>query len=83
MDPIYYYHPTEAPTGRRFTDEAEVAALGPEWVDTPTNFPLIASVSPPATEGPADSVVPDAVDAPAVPADAGRRPGWKNWKKAI
>ena len=41
MHPTYLYHPTEAPTGRKFTDEAAYAALGPDWVDTPTKFPTI------------------------------------------
>ena len=45
MYPTFRYHPTEAPTGRKFTDDAEFAALGPEWVDTPAKFPAPEPVS--------------------------------------
>lgn len=41
------YHPTEAPTGRLFTDEAEFNALGPEWFDTPAKFPPTAPIDVP------------------------------------
>lgn len=39
--PTCRYHPTEAPLGRKFTDEAAFDALGPDWVDTPTKFPEV------------------------------------------
>ena len=39
MYPTFRYHPTKAPHGRRFTDEAEFNALSEEWVDTPAKFP--------------------------------------------
>jgi len=47
--PTFRYHPVEAPAGRKFTDEAEFASLGPEWVDTPDKFPAaeIAVVAEP------------------------------------
>lgn len=38
FDPIVLYHATRAPRGQKFTVEAEVAALGADWVDTPTKF---------------------------------------------
>lgn len=38
MYPTFRFHATEAPQGKRFTDEAELDALGPEWVDTPAKF---------------------------------------------
>lgn len=45
FEPTFWYHPTEAPLGRKFTDEAECVGLGPEWVDTPTKFPAPDPVS--------------------------------------
>ena len=39
MYPTFRYHPTLAPEGRKFTDEAEFNDLGPEWVDTPAKLP--------------------------------------------
>lgn len=36
--PTFCYHPTDAPMGRKFTDQAVVDALGPDWVDTPAKF---------------------------------------------
>ena len=39
MYATFRYHPIEAPTGRKFTDDAAFAALGPDWVDTPAKFP--------------------------------------------
>lgn len=45
MFPRFRYHPTEAPQGKKFTDEAEFHALGPEWVDTPAKFPAPGAVS--------------------------------------
>ena len=35
--PTFRYSP-EVPQGRKFTDEAEFNALGPEWVDTPAKL---------------------------------------------
>lgn len=46
--PTFRYHPTLAPEGKKFTDEAEFAELGPEWVDTPAK--LTASAPEPAPE---------------------------------
>ena len=37
----WWYHPTEAPTGRLFDTAAEQDALGPDWVDTPAKFPVV------------------------------------------
>lgn len=36
--PIFRYHQTEAPLGKKFTDEAEFNALSADWVDTPAKF---------------------------------------------
>ena len=44
--PSFSYHPTEAPKGRKFTNEAEYTALGPAWVDTPTKFPVLNVTAP-------------------------------------
>lgn len=46
--PTYRYHQTEAPAGRKFTDEAAFNALGPDWVDTPAKFPEPEPVEEPA-----------------------------------
>jgi hypothetical protein len=46
MYPTYRYHPTLAPNGRKFTDQAELDALSDEWVDTPTKFPSADAESP-------------------------------------
>lgn len=40
MYPTCRYHPTLAPKGALFTDEAAFAALSEEWVDTPAKFPV-------------------------------------------
>ena len=40
MYPTFRYHPTLAPEGKKFTNQADYDALGPEWVDTPAKFPL-------------------------------------------
>ena len=38
--PTMAYHPREAPTGRKFTDEAAyLDAIRAGWVDTPAKFP--------------------------------------------
>lgn len=47
MYPTFMFHPTLAPEGRKFTDEAELHALSDEWVDTPTKCQPIQSVDLP------------------------------------
>ena len=54
--PTFKYHPTEAPQGKRFTDEAEFAALSAEWVDTPAKF--AAPEDPPVPADPPADVAP-------------------------
>lgn len=49
MYPTCRYHPTEAPLGRIFTDQAAMDALGPAWVDTPAKFSTV-TVEPEASE---------------------------------
>jgi hypothetical protein len=50
MHPTFLYHPTLAPSGRKFVDEATLNALGDGWVDTPTKFPP-PEPQPPAKPG--------------------------------
>lgn len=52
MFPTFRYHPTLAPKGIKFTDEATFLALSDEWVDTPAKFE--------AAEPEADVVTEDA-----------------------
>ena len=61
FDPIVFYHQTLAPTGKKFTVEAEVAGLGPDWVDTPTKFVPVEPETPEDTgENPETPKEPDA-----------------------
>lgn len=43
MYPTFMFHPVLAPSGRIFTNEAELAALTDQWVDSPAKFPPAAA----------------------------------------
>mgnify|MGYP001574855342 CR=1 FL=1 len=44
MFACFLYHQTEAPTGRKFTSEADYErAVADGWVDTPTKFPVLGT----------------------------------------